>query len=326
MPPVKWAAIGIKIGVSALLAWLVLAHVDFVGAGALLRSGRGLTAFVIAIGVLTAQAVIAGMRTACVIHLLGARCSIGRGFAVWMVGLLVSQSLITFLAGDAARLWQLIRLGYSRRVAANAIVLERALGLVVLLAMVLLCEPELLARTSPGTMQSGLAVLAVTCVGGIVAFAASAFLGGLRPLLPAPVRDHALVDIAVDVASTARHLTRSWKLAAAIISSSALMQLCSIVVIFTLARSVGVSIDFWSTAAVALPALLIAMIPISLAGWGVREGAMVVGYGLFGIAPAPALAVSIAFGLAMLVASLPGTLFIRLSKDKQAAMRHRVRA
>jgi len=35
---VKWIAIGFKIGVSGLLAWLVLKHVDFAAAGALLRS------------------------------------------------------------------------------------------------------------------------------------------------------------------------------------------------------------------------------------------------------------------------------------------------
>ena len=46
---------------------------------------------------------------------------------------------------------------------------------------------------------------------------------------------------------------------------------------------------------------------------------MIVGYGLFGVAPAAALAVSIAFGVAMLLVSLPGALFIRLRKQKQAA-------
>src|SRR5262249_49414263 len=136
---VKWIAIGVKISISGLLAWLLLEHVDFASAGALLRSERGAGAFALAIGLLTVQAAIAGMRTACVMRLLGVRCSVGRGFAVWMTNLVVSQSLLTFLAGDAARVWQFARLGYSRRIASSAIVLERALGFVVLLALVLLC-------------------------------------------------------------------------------------------------------------------------------------------------------------------------------------------
>src|SRR3984893_11021152 len=150
-------------------------------------------------------------------------------------------------------------------------------------------------------------------------FAASAFLGGLQRLLPARLRNHRLVDIALDVASVARPLTRSWKLGAAIVAASVLMQLCNVLAMFVLARAVGLSVDLLATAAVTLPALLIATMPIALAGWGVREGAVIVGYGLFGVASAPALAVSVAFGLAMLAASLPGALFIRWAKEKRAA-------
>ena len=315
----KWIAIGAKIAISGLLAWLVLKHVDFAAAGGLLRSERGLVALLLAMAVLAGQAVIAGTRTACVMRLLGAHCSIRRGVAVWMVGLVVSQSLITFIAGDAARVWQFARLGYAPRAASSAVVLERAVGFVMMLALVLLCEPVLLARASPGAVRTGLMILAIVCAGGILAFAASAFLGRLQPLLPVAVRDHRLVGIAIDVASAARHLGRSWKLGAAVVVLSVLMQLCNVLALFVLARAVGVGIDFLATAAVALPALLIAAMPITVAGWGVREGAMIVGYGLFGVDPAPALAISIAFGLASLVFSLPGALFIRLGKYNQTA-------
>jgi uncharacterized protein (TIRG00374 family) len=318
-PPVKWIAIGVKIGISGLLAWLVLRHVDFSAAGALLRSERGAVALLIAIAVLMGQAAIAGARTSCVMRLLGARCSLGRGFAVWLIGLLVSQSLITFIAGDAARVWQFARLGYAPRLASSAVVLERAVGLVVLLGLVLLCEPLLLARASPGAVRTGLMILAVLCAGGILAFVASAFLGSLRRFLPAQVRNHRIVEVALDVASAARHLAGSWKLAGAIVAASLLMQVCNVLAMFVLARATGVSADFLATAAVTLPALFIATMPIAVAGWGVREGAVIVGYGLFGIAPAPALAVSIAFGLSSLAVSLPGALFIRWRKEKRAS-------
>jgi glycosyltransferase 2 family protein len=315
---VKWIAIGVKIGISGLLAWLVLKHVDFAAAGALLRSERGTLALLLAMAVLLGQAVIAGARTACVMRLLGARCSIGRGFAVWMIGLVVSQSLITFIAGDAARVWQLARLGYTPRLASSAVVLERAVGLVVLLALVLACEPLLLAHAPPGAVRTGLIVLAIVSAGGILAFPASAFLGSLRRLLPARLRDHRWVDIAVDIASVARHFTRSWKLGIAILAASVVMQLTNVLAMFILAHAVGISVDFLATAAVTLPALLIAIMPIAVAGWGVREGAVILGYGLFGVGSAAALAVSIAFGLALLVASLPGLLFIRWRKTNQA--------
>jgi glycosyltransferase 2 family protein len=168
-------------------------------------------------------------------------------------------------------------------------------------------------------VRTGLIILAILCAGGILAFVVSAFLGRLQPYLPAAMREHRLVSIAIDVASAARHLTGSWKLGAVIVLASVLMQFCNVFALFVLARASGVSLDFVATTAVALPALLIAAMPIAIAGWGVREGAMIVGYGLFGVAPAAALAVSIAFGIAMLLVSLPGALFIRWGKEKQEA-------
>ena len=314
----KWIAIGIKLGISGLLTWLVLKHVDFAAAGALLGNQRGTLALVLAVLVLAGGAAIAGMRTACVMRLLGARCSIARAIAVWMVGLVVSQSLITFIAGDAARVWQFARLGYAPRVASSVVVLERALGFVVLLIMVLLFEPVLLARAFPGPVRTGLIVLAVVCAGGILAFVASSFLGRLQPYLPAAVREHRLVSIGIDVASAARHLTGSWKIGAAVVVMSVFMQLSNSLALFVLSRAIGADLDFIATTAVTLPALLIAAMPIAVAGWGVREGAIIVGYGLFGVAPAAALAVSIAFGIAALLVSLPGALFIRWGKQKQA--------
>jgi glycosyltransferase 2 family protein len=316
---VKWIAVGAKVGITGLLAWLLLKHVDFAAAGALLRSGQGLAALALAVAVLMLQAIIAALRMLCVMRLLGSRCSLGRGFAVWMAGLLVGQTLLTFVAGDAARIWQFARRGYARRVASSAIVLERSLGLVVLLALVLLCEPFLLARAAPGAVRTGLTILALVSAGGVAVFVGSAFARELQRLLPARLREHRLIGIALDIASVARHLTRSWKLAGAIILSSVLMQFASVLAIFVLARAAGVHLDFIATTAVVLPSMLLAMMPIALAGWGVREGTMIVGYGLFGVAPAAALAVSIAFGVAMLLASLPGAFFIRLTREDRAA-------
>ena len=46
--------------------------------------------------------------------------------------------------------------------------------------------------------------------------------------------------------------------------------------------------------------------PVSLAGWGVREGAMIAMLGTIGVAASEALSLSVAIGIVALVASLPG--------------------
>jgi hypothetical protein len=65
----------------------------------------------------------------------------------------------------------------------------------------------------------------------------------------------------------------------------------------------------WLPSAVVVPvALVAAAIPISVNGWGVREGVMVAGFALFGIAQPEAFLISVLLGLAVVVSALPGGL------------------
>jgi hypothetical protein len=50
---------------------------------------------------------------------------------------------------------------------------------------------------------------------------------------------------------------------------------------------------------------LVAAIPISFAGWGLREGSFVMLLGAYGVAPQTAFAVSVLAGLCQLAASIP---------------------
>jgi len=56
------------------------------------------------------------------------------------------------------------------------------------------------------------------------------------------------------------------------------------------------------------PVSLIQLAPVSLAGWGLREAAMVVVLAGFGVSAAAALAISVLMGLALIVLGLPGGL------------------
>jgi len=60
-----------------------------------------------------------------------------------------------------------------------------------------------------------------------------------------------------------------------------------------------------------IPLILTAMlIPLSVAGWGWREGAAAALFPLAGAAPDAGLAASAAFGALMLAAAMPGALWL----------------
>ena len=84
------------------------------------------------------------------------------------------------------------------------------------------------------------------------------------------------------------------------------VHLLSALTVFVLARGIGVEVSFGQMVVLIPPVILVATLPISVAGWGVREGAMVTALGFVGVAPADAFAVSVIFGLALVVIALPG--------------------
>ena len=54
------------------------------------------------------------------------------------------------------------------------------------------------------------------------------------------------------------------------------------------------------------PALVLTVIPISVAGWGVREGALIGLFSLIGADKTAVLMMSLLYGLTLIIVSLPG--------------------
>jgi hypothetical protein len=77
-------------------------------------------------------------------------------------------------------------------------------------------------------------------------------------------------------------------------------------VVFILAGALGVGVSLGHCIILVPLVMLVTLLPISIAGWGVREGAMVVALGLIQVSRSDALAVSVLFGVTLLVTSLPG--------------------
>jgi uncharacterized membrane protein YbhN (UPF0104 family) len=79
----------------------------------------------------------------------------------------------------------------------------------------------------------------------------------------------------------------------------------TIVAFMLVAESLGVDLSFLSWVAIVPPVTLILLVPVSLAGWGVRELGFVVILAGFGIPAEAALAASLLVGLCMIVIGLP---------------------
>ena len=68
----------------------------------------------------------------------------------------------------------------------------------------------------------------------------------------------------------------------------------------------SIQVEFINILLIIPIAILLMTIPVSIAGWGIREGVIVGGLGYVGMGIENSLALSIMFGLLVLVFSLPG--------------------
>ena len=85
-----------------------------------------------------------------------------------------------------------------------------------------------------------------------------------------------------------------------------------------LGRGLGIHVSLGHFLVLIPPVMLVSMVPVSIAGWGVREGAMVGALGFVSVGADEALALSVLFGLVVMVVGLPGGLIWFLTGKERA--------
>ncbi|KAA1420273.1 flippase-like domain-containing protein [Nocardioides humilatus] len=123
------------------------------------------------------------------------------------------------------------------------------------------------------------------------------------PWLPVGLGDDA--RWALPVAAVAAAALLVW-LGGRVVLASTLAAAGHAVVLVVAARSVGVDLDLAALVALALMVLLASAVPLSLAGWGPREGAAAWLFAEAGLGAATGVSVAVVVGVVSLLATLPG--------------------
>jgi uncharacterized protein (TIRG00374 family) len=111
-----------------------------------------------------------------------------------------------------------------------------------------------------------------------------------------------------------RALGNNPSLLAKLIALSVIGQTMLFLSVYVIVHSTGAGITFWQMMIVIPITSLVAAMPISVGGWGVREGAYVIGFGLLGVPMETAFLVSVQMGLInMIVILLSGMPYLLTS-------------
>ncbi len=118
-------------------------------------------------------------------------------------------------------------------------------------------------------------------------------------------------------AVTARRVFESIRGGPPVMAFSLAIQFMSATVAWCLAQSVAAPIEWSQALLLVLPVLLIATIPLSIAGWGTRETAMVLAFGYAGLPESSGLVVSVLLGIVAFLAGIPGGIAWILDRGKR---------
>ena len=217
------------------------------------------------------------------------------------VGLFFNQVLPTGVGGDAVRAWRCSRVGVALGAAIRSILLDRACGYLVLVVLYAVALPTLLHILSDARERS--VVLAVLAVGllGLLALVS-------LDRLPRPILRLRLIAPFAELSRASRRLFTNPRQCGTVLGLSVITIAFTVLGFKFVGDAVGSRLSLGSWMMIVPPVTLIQLVPISLAGWGVRETALVIALGSFGVPAEAALATSVLVGLCLIVVGLPGGL------------------
>ena len=215
------------------------------------------------------------------------------------VGLFFNQAMPSSVGGDVIRGYYLKKQGITLGNATLGVLMDRLFGMLGLVILVVASLPLLFELVDDPIARTGVLLIAL----GISLALLFVFF---TDKLPGNFGHLKLIRGFYSLSQGARHCIAESYNGLIILIFSILIHLISVIAVMILAVGLGLNIE-WGGFLLIVPLVgLMMVVPISIAGWGVREGVMVVGFGYLGVTPESSLALSILYGLSMLAVALPG--------------------
>jgi hypothetical protein len=223
-----------------------------------------------------------------------------------------NQTLPSSIGGDAVRLWLVARNGAGWRAATYSIFVDRAIGLIALAVIIVASLPWSYRLIGNPDGRVALLFVDFAALAGGVGFL---ILGRLRwPWLERLWGMHHLHACSVIANRVMFSRERGPKIAALSLS----VHVLAVVIAWCVVQSIAAPVKFGQIFQLVPPVMLITMLPISIAGWGVREASMGLAFGYAGLMANEGVNVSLLFGAVSFIVGAFGGLVWIFSAEKAA--------
>jgi len=288
-----------KAAISILLLYFSLHSIDLRALGTRLsRLESGWV--VLALFLMTVQVVLLAVRWRDISAACGANLPFTSALQISFIATFFNQVLPSTVGGDGARMWLLARKGAGWARATYSVLIDRIAGVFVLALIVIACLPFTFSLIHDPTAR---AVVFVIGVGMITSTLVFVLIGRHFQQL-------------FDRWRLTRHLAAASRISAALCSShrdAAIVLACSVAIhlitaaaAWCCAKAIASPVSFAQILFLMPPVLLIATLPVSIAGWGVRESSFMYAFAYAGLAQSDGLAISILIGATSFIVGLVG--------------------
>ena len=294
----------IKLLITIAIFYFLFRNIDFVEFGKTVLNSHGGWILVALLMQLTST-YIAAYRWFKISQLLVFQERLSFYVQVYFKGTFFNQVLPSSIGGDAVRMLELTAKGYDKKDAFYVVFVDRVVGLVGLLVLNLLATLLFF-----GAFDEKFSLLIISiALSGIFGFFLLFQLNRLTFLTNVK-----FLNLFVRLAKRLNSLYASKRLLFKHIAISVIVHFFSVLTMYGLSLALDLHLSFQVLLIAVPPVFLLTIVPISLAGWGIREGAMIGIFMLVGADPTKVLAMSILYGLLLIVSALPGSYFWIKSK------------
>jgi uncharacterized membrane protein YbhN (UPF0104 family) len=255
--------------------------------------------FLLALALVGVQTFILNGRWMLIMHSLDVSIEWLAGMRILMISLWFNQVLPSSAGGDVVRIWLLRRRDVQWSQAVQGVMADRFTALLGLVALMVAGLPFLFMRVHNSAADLAIGGLAAAGVIGTI------FLLTLDRW-PARIIEFGPIPGFVRFGTLVRYLLLQFRRRELLFGSAIFIHLLTVASCFVLA--IGLQADLSVSDALVFfpPVILLTAVPISISGWGVREGTMVACLALAGVSPAKALAISLLLGVVSVIIGVAG--------------------
>lgn len=242
----------------------------------------------------------------------GAPLELPRAMRYNVIGTFFNQTLPSAIGGDAVRLWLVARAGAGWRAATYSIFVDRAIGLIALAIVIVASLPwSYRLITDPQGRSALLFIDSAALAGGLGFLVFGALTWGWLKRWWATHHLHACAVIANRVLFSPRR-------GPIVATLSLLVHVLTVVIAWCIVQAIAAPVGFGDVFLLIPPVMLITLMPISIAGWGVREATMGLAFGFAGLAANEGVNISLLYGAVSFIVGAFGGLVWIFSAEKAA--------